>query len=78
MSKTPEFEFFPWSTDPIGKYKQPKPNPHPPGSGYPVTDLEKDNVIVKGRWPSGTKIKGRMDIQGAGAAQKGKKFHEDD
>lgn len=57
----PDFKFFDWSNDPIGKYKQPEPNNAPTGeNGYPDKDV---NVGVT-----------HMDMQGAGAATKGKKF----
>ena len=57
----PDFKFFDWSMDPIGKYNQPKPNNESTGqNGYPEKDV---NVGVT-----------HMDMQGAGAATKGKKF----
>jgi len=45
-----------------------------PGSGYPQNDIGKDNVMVKGRWPSDTKQKSYKDMRGYGAATKGRKF----
>lgn len=76
-----KFEYFGWDTDPIGKYKQPKPNTNKPGrqkdTGYPDQDVDWDDVKVKGRYMSGTKKKTRMDIRGYGAATKGKKFYSD-
>lgn len=57
----PDFKFFDWDMNPIGKYKQPEPNNAPTGeNGYPEKDI---NVGVT-----------HMDMQGAGAATKGKKF----
>lgn len=57
----PDFKFFDWDMNPIGKYKQPEPNNAPTGeNGYPETDID---VGIT-----------RMDMQGAGAATKGKKF----
>lgn len=57
----PDFQFMPWSDDPIGKYKQPEPNNDSTGrNGYPETDVNKGVT--------------HMDMQGAGAATKGKKF----
>ena len=57
----PDFKFFDWSMDPIGKYKQPEPNNDSTGrNGYPATDVNKGVT--------------HMDMQGAGAATKGKKF----
>ena len=57
----PDFKFFDWSMDPIGKYKQPEPNNAPTGeNGYPEKDV--DVGITK------------MDMQGYGAATKGRKF----
>jgi hypothetical protein len=59
----PDFKFFDWDMNPIGKYKQPEPNNFPTGeNGYPEKDI---NVGVN-----------HMDMQGAGAATKGKKFIE--
>lgn len=59
----PDFKFFDWDMNPIGKYKQPEPNNFPTGeNGYPEKDV---NVGVT-----------HMDMQGAGAATKGKKFIE--
>jgi hypothetical protein len=45
-----------------------------PDAGYPQTDIGKDGVKVKGRWPAGTKQKQYETMRGAGAATKGKKF----
>ena len=57
----PDFKFFDWSMNPLGKYKQPEPNNAPTGeNGYPETEV---NAGVT-----------HMDMQGAGAATKGKKF----
>ena len=59
----PDFKFFDWDMNPIGKYKQPEPNNAPTGeNGYPETDI---NVGVT-----------HMDMQGYGAATKGRKFIE--
>ena len=56
-----EFRFFDWSVDPLNKYTQPKPNSAPTGqNGYPEKNVDKG--ITK------------MDMRGAGAATKGKKF----
>lgn len=79
MATKPEFEYFDANTaDPIGKYTQPKANTHKPGNqkdtGYPDQGEDWSDVRVKGRYMSGTKKKSRMDIRGAGAAGKGKKF----
>jgi hypothetical protein len=49
--------------DPIGKYKQPEPNNAPTGeNGYPETDVNRGVT--------------HMDMQGYGAATKGRKFIE--
>lgn len=72
------FKYFGWDEDPIGKYKQPISNPDMTGSGYPQTDIDKAGVMVKGRWPAGIKTKKKMEMKGTGAAEKGKKFYEDD
>jgi hypothetical protein len=44
------------------------------GGAYPQNDIGKDDVMVKGKWPTGTKQKSYIDMRGAGAATKGKKF----
>jgi hypothetical protein len=51
--------------------------PVPNCNGYPQTDIGKAGVMVKGRWPAGTKQKTYMDMRGTGAATKGKKFLAD-
>ena len=72
------FKWFGWNEDPIGKYKQPIDNHDPTGTGYPAEGVENHNVLVKGRWPSGTKKKTRMEMKGTGAAEHGKRFMVDD
>jgi hypothetical protein len=74
----PAFKYFDVGQDPIGKYTQPIPNNDPPGSGYPQTDIDMDGVKVKGRWPEGTKKKTKMDMRGYGAAERGRKFYQED
>lgn len=85
--KDKPFKYFPADTsDPCGKYTQPQPNdvdlscttPSGQSSGYPQTDVNKDGIMVKGRWPAGTKTKTTETIQGFGAATKGKSFYPDD
>jgi len=59
----PDFKFFDWDMNPIGKYKQPEPNSAPTGeNGYPETDVNRGVT--------------HMDMQGYGAATKGRKFIE--
>ncbi len=41
---------------------------------YATKDVGKDNVLTKGKWPTGTKQKTYGTMRGAGAATKGKKF----
>jgi len=55
-------------------YHKPKPVKVAPGNGYPQTDIGKNGVMVKGRWPAGTTVKKYIEMRGAGAATKGKKF----
>jgi hypothetical protein len=79
----PEFEYFSADiADPIGKYKQPKPNTHKPGrqedTGYPDLDENWTDVRVKGRYMAGTRKKKFADMRGYGAATKGKKFRLDE
>ena len=75
-----KFDYYGWDVEPIGKYKQPKPNTNKLGgkSGYPQTDIDMDGIMVKGRWPSDTKKKIKIDMRGYGAAQRGRKFYNDD
>lgn len=63
----------------MGKsYRQPKDLPVPKGGGYPVSDVGKDNIMVKGRWPDGTKQKVRRKMRGSGAATKGFMYYDDE
>lgn len=63
----------------MGKtYRQPKQVEGPRGAGYPIKDINKDNIMVKGRWPSDTKIKSRKAMRGKGAATKGYMFYDED
>jgi hypothetical protein len=57
-------------------YHKPKnvPVENMPDAGYPQTDIGKDDVKVKGRWFTGTGMKQYIEMRGAGAATKGKKF----
>jgi len=74
----PAFKYFSWDEkDPIGKYTQPKMNDDPTGSGYPSEGVDNDNIMVKGRWPSGTKKKKFQEARG-GRSARGRRFHEDD
>jgi hypothetical protein len=73
------FKYFGWDEkNPIGKYKQPIKNDDVTGSGYPQTGIDDDDVTVYYKVPTGTKKKQRMEIKGTGAAEKGKKFFEND
>ncbi len=57
----PDFKFFDWDMNPIGKYKQPEPNNASTGeNGYPEKDVNRGVT--------------HMDMQGYGAATKGRKF----
>lgn len=60
-----------------GKIKKVPVIPGSGGGGYPQTDIGKDNVMVKGRWPSDTKMKSYSTMRGAGAATRGTKFLKD-
>jgi hypothetical protein len=57
-------------------YHKPKkvPVPDMPDAGYPQTDIGKDDIMVKGRWLTGTGVKKYIEMRGAGAATRGKKF----
>jgi hypothetical protein len=56
----PDFVFPKWDMNPIGKYAQPEPNPTGPVEKYADSDVNKGVV--------------HSDIQGYGAATKGRKF----
>jgi len=58
-----KFEFFNWNENPIGKYKQPKPNTNDTGdNGYPQTDVKTTGVETRGNGAAtkGTKAYGPM------------------
>ena len=57
-------------------YHKPKrvPNPNMPDAGYPQTDIGKNGVWIKGKFPAGTGQKKYETARGGGAATKGKKF----
>jgi len=48
--------------------------PVPKTAGYPVTGVGKDDVMVKGRFMSGTGQKKYSKMRGTGAATRGTKF----
>ena len=50
------------------------PDVNVPSAGYPQTDINKDGIWVKGKYPAGTGTKTHVEFRGAGAAQRGKKF----
>lgn len=61
-------------------YKQPKRVPVASGSGgggYPEKDVGRKGVMVKGRWPSDSPMKGRKKMRGTGAALKGLMFYDE-
>lgn len=63
----------------MGKtYRQPKVVEGPRGGGYPIKDIDKDNIMVKGRWPSDTKMKTRKAMRGKGAATRGYMYYDED
>lgn len=51
-----------------------KKAPSPKTAGYPVTEVGKDDVKVKGRFMSGTGQKKYSKMRGTGAATRGTKF----
>ena len=59
MSTNDKFEYFSVETvDPIGKYKQPKPNTGSTGNnGYPEKDVKTDGIKIRG---TGAATKGTM------------------
>jgi hypothetical protein len=63
----------------MGKtYRQPKVVKTEKGGGYPITDIGLNDVMVKGRWMSGTKQKIRRKMRGSGAATKGFMYYDDE
>lgn len=77
-NKNDRFDYFGWNEDPIGKYKQPKPNSNPTMQGYPQDEMNLTGTKSKGRFidPYG-KPKNRIDMRGYGAAERGRKFYSD-
>ena len=41
---------------------------------YATKDVNKDGTRVKGKWPPGMTVKKHIEMRGAGAATRGKKF----
>jgi len=72
------FKYFSFDESPLGKYKQPIKNDQHPGSGYPQTGIDNDDITVYNRLTPGTKKKERMEMKGTGAAENGKKFLVDE
>ena len=75
-NKNDKFDWYGWDEDPIGKYKQPKPNDYPTKQGYPQDEIGLTGTKSKGRYiaPYG-KPKTREDMRGYGAAERGRKFY---
>jgi len=50
MNDNDKFEYFGWGENPTMKYKQPKPNTSPPGTGtgYPQTGIKTSGIQVRG------------------------------
>jgi len=81
-NKWQDFKFFDWSDDPIGKYKQPEPNPRtgaPGQQGYPVDEVDMTGTKTYGRWikPLNGEKKERMEIRGCKNTERGKRFYDD-
>jgi len=70
----PAFKYFDWSENPKDKYKQPEKAEGPRGSGYPQSDIGKDGVFVKGKYPANTPMKKYGKARGQGAAERGDNF----
>lgn len=64
----------------MAMYKQPTKLSVEKGSGYPQTDINRKGTMRKGKWESGeaSGMKSQMEMRGAGAATKGKKFFPGD
>jgi len=82
-NKWQDFKFFDWSDDPIGKYKQPEPNPRTGKAGqqgYPVDEEDMTGTKTYGRWikPLNGEKKARMEIRGCKNTERGKRYYEDD
>jgi hypothetical protein len=80
-NKWQDFKFFDADEpNPIGKYKQPEPNPRFSAiHGYPSDELDMMGTKTYGRWvkPLNGEKKERMDIRGCKNTQRGKRFYED-
>jgi len=50
------------------------PDVNVPGAGYPQTDIGKDGIWVKGKFPPDVGTKTYAEVRGSGAATRGKKF----
>ena len=50
------------------------PDVNVPGAGYPQTDIGKDGIWVKGKYPEGTGTKTESECRGVGVATRGHKF----
>jgi hypothetical protein len=78
-NKWQDYKFPEWGKQKMGEYAQPVENTWPPGeqedTGYPQTDVDMDNIWVKGKYPKGTKKKTREMMRGYGAATKGRMFY---
>jgi hypothetical protein len=81
-NKWQDYKFPEWGKQKMGDYAQPVANTWKPGrqkdTGYPDEGIDMNDIMVKGRYPTGTKKKKLMDIRGYGAATKGRKFHPDE
>ena len=77
-----EFEYFGWDEAPIGKYKQPKPNPgiEKHRQGYPADEMDLTGTKSFGRYVNdgySGKKKDREEIRGCKNTQRGKRFYND-
>ena len=81
MANKREFEFFGFDEEPIGKYKQPKPNDAPTKQGYPVDEVGLFGTKTYGRYVDNGrygKKKERLEIRGCKNTERGKHFYEDE
>jgi len=82
-NKWQDFKFFDADEPhPIGKYKQPEPNPRtgtPGQQGYPVDEVDMTGTKTYGRWvrPLNGDKKERMEIRGCKNTERGKRYYED-
>ena len=75
-----EFKYFGWDEkNPIGKFTQPKVNPHKMGNAYPADEVGRVGTKTYGRFIDNKgKTKVYIDARSGKATERGKRFYADD